>query len=1031
MKKYLLLLISTFALAQTNPQKIPKLAITSATKLNTATRVMVQDSITKEVHWVLKSTVGGTVTSVTGTDGITVANGTTTPVIGLGNITPTTATTSNVTYMPTSAPTYAEGKAFYDSSAKTLVVYDDISGTATNLGQELNLRARNNTGVTIANGSVVYISGATGQNPTIALARANSLSTSVTIGIATHDIANNTVGKITTFGLVNDLNTSSFTDGQVLYLSPNTAGILTATVPSSPNYTAYVCVVLHSHVTQGKIFVRPEQPISLNVALTDNNNISPSVTAVKSYIDTGLGLKSNIASPTFTGVPTAPTALSGTNTTQLATTAFVQANTAASAYWTKTGDDIQNNNLGNTSVKLLSGKYFYLYNNVNTIIASIDELGVGKFGNPSTYTSFGPASSNISLSMVRPQMGADFTIGNPGISQPYGIRSDNYFGTNYWAGSSEISANAVAEHSFNIGNVIGNGITSGIFRIARNRVQATVPIKYATDLSASYDVRTLVDKGYIDTRLGGTGNGITGTGTTNFIPKWTGLGTQGNSRIIDDGTLIGFGATPGNYDPPADETHLFQFINNGTTKQVLSVTSAGNTTYSNNLHWYRYRGSLAAPTATLANDYFMSMGFRGHDGANISQSAAAFQALTTSNWTPTSTPVKFVFQTTNIGQTFSNRATALEIRENQDVFVANNLLVFNPVKNSWNSNYKVINMTQTSGLRSHTAASDIALYNNLYFDTAYKYGYNGIGSNLLLDQSGSLIYQTAPSGLAGATATVTNPFTVFSNGNTLIGTQSSISGIDPKLIIKQGGDGDWRGLNVAANGNDSFFGIHYNGTNYDLSASFASTAGYKDISISTSGVKRLNVDVSGVVKITNLSGTGDRIVGTHADGSLYATTSSVAPIQLKDFYTDVSNLGITETDLYTYPTDISRLNTTGEKLVAVYAGSFNDATASSQIKVVYAGVVVGDTGALTMSVTGAWIVNASIMRTGATTARAMVNISTPGASTASYTKYTSLTGLTFGSTNIIKITGTASGATGGDNDITASYGNILWQPAAL
>lgn len=36
-------------------------------------------------------------------------------------------------------------------------------------------------------------------------------------------------------------------------------------------------------------------------------------------------LKANIASPTFTGVPAAPTAAPGTNTTQLSTTAFVQA----------------------------------------------------------------------------------------------------------------------------------------------------------------------------------------------------------------------------------------------------------------------------------------------------------------------------------------------------------------------------------------------------------------------------------------------------------------------------------------------------------------------------------------------------------------------------------------------------------------------------------------------------------------------------------------------------------------------------------
>jgi hypothetical protein len=36
--------------------------------------------------------------------------------------------------------------------------------------------------------------------------------------------------------------------------------------------------------------------------------------------------KANLASPTFTGTPAAPTAAAGTNTTQLATTAFVRSN---------------------------------------------------------------------------------------------------------------------------------------------------------------------------------------------------------------------------------------------------------------------------------------------------------------------------------------------------------------------------------------------------------------------------------------------------------------------------------------------------------------------------------------------------------------------------------------------------------------------------------------------------------------------------------------------------------------------------------
>jgi hypothetical protein len=49
----------------------------------------------------------------------------------------------------------------------------------------------------------------------------------------------------------------------------------------------------------------------------------------ESDADAAIALKADIASPTFTGTPAAPTASVGTNTTQLATTAFVEAAVAA------------------------------------------------------------------------------------------------------------------------------------------------------------------------------------------------------------------------------------------------------------------------------------------------------------------------------------------------------------------------------------------------------------------------------------------------------------------------------------------------------------------------------------------------------------------------------------------------------------------------------------------------------------------------------------------------------------------------------
>ena len=49
----------------------------------------------------------------------------------------------------------------------------------------------------------------------------------------------------------------------------------------------------------------------------------------KDYVDGALALKAPLASPALTGKPTAPTAAAGTNTTQLATTAFVTTATVA------------------------------------------------------------------------------------------------------------------------------------------------------------------------------------------------------------------------------------------------------------------------------------------------------------------------------------------------------------------------------------------------------------------------------------------------------------------------------------------------------------------------------------------------------------------------------------------------------------------------------------------------------------------------------------------------------------------------------
>jgi hypothetical protein len=72
------------------------------------------------------------------------------------------------------------------------------------------------------------------------------------------------------------------------------------------------------------------------LSINNVDNTSDANKPVSTATQTALNLKSNLASPTFTGVPAAPTATAGTNTTQIATTAFVTA--AAAAVTVSNGD---------------------------------------------------------------------------------------------------------------------------------------------------------------------------------------------------------------------------------------------------------------------------------------------------------------------------------------------------------------------------------------------------------------------------------------------------------------------------------------------------------------------------------------------------------------------------------------------------------------------------------------------------------------------------------------------------------------------
>lgn len=156
-------------------------------------------------------------------------------------------------------------------------------------GLEMYVRVVNKTGATVTDGTTVYVDGAQGNRPTIQKAKADSLTTTRVIGVATQDIANNAEGFVTVFGNVHGYDTSGFTAGDPLYVSATTAGALTNVAPSSPNYVVFVGRALNSTVN-GLVHVNPRAPIDADVNL-GSDPVAATEGAVKSYVDTAVSSK--------------------------------------------------------------------------------------------------------------------------------------------------------------------------------------------------------------------------------------------------------------------------------------------------------------------------------------------------------------------------------------------------------------------------------------------------------------------------------------------------------------------------------------------------------------------------------------------------------------------------------------------------------------------------------------------------------------------------------------------------------------------
>jgi len=182
------------------------------------------------------------------------------------------------------------GELSWNDQEKTLDLVTGSDNVTVQIGQEVTLFARNSSGAAMSDGQVVMVDGSQGNKPTIALAQADTVENArKTIGIVTQPIPNNSNGFVTLIGKVRDLvlDSGTFTEGDVVYLSSTVAGGITNVKPNIIVELGHVLATSNGGNTNGVLEVQI-------------NNES-AVYELEQTLNASIATKAPIASPTLTG----------------------------------------------------------------------------------------------------------------------------------------------------------------------------------------------------------------------------------------------------------------------------------------------------------------------------------------------------------------------------------------------------------------------------------------------------------------------------------------------------------------------------------------------------------------------------------------------------------------------------------------------------------------------------------------------------------------------------------------------------------
>jgi hypothetical protein len=233
-------------------------------------------------------------------DSVTDRGNSTTNAITVGSV---TANYVQIDTTPSTTPTIVEGMIAWNAQEKTFDM-GLIEGVVLQVGQETHMRVKAYEAIT--NGQSVMFAGVTGEHVLV-----RKYDPSVVgfipewfVGVATQDLAHNALGYVTVYGVVHDVNTNAWNEGQILYANNSVAGGLTTTEPTPGTPHIIVAAVTKKSGT-GHILVRPNIRAKLD-ELSNVNITSPSSGQVLSYNGT-IWVNANPFSGSYTDLTNKPT----------------------------------------------------------------------------------------------------------------------------------------------------------------------------------------------------------------------------------------------------------------------------------------------------------------------------------------------------------------------------------------------------------------------------------------------------------------------------------------------------------------------------------------------------------------------------------------------------------------------------------------------------------------------------------------------------------------------------------------------------